>query len=176
MPERSFNLGSRQFVWIFRRLGVGPDGHEDFLADATSVEAVCSLGEPLGIGRKRAFMETFPYGIKNERIRDWIVGRMLSGDSAGGGLPGNPWPSLAEFVRLSGHVRRRLDRVRAPCLVIHSTNDDIASLDNVAIVERSVSAPVETILLDDSYHMISVDQQRDVVIERSAGFFRRLAA
>lgn len=134
--------------------------------------AACALG----IGRKRSFMEGFPYGIKNERIRDWIVGRMLSGDSAGGGLPGNPWPALAEFIRLSGHVKRRLDRVRAPCLVIHSTSDDIASLDNVAIVEQSVKGPVEKILLDDSYHMISVDQQRDVVIERSAGFFRRIAA
>ena len=39
-----------------------------------------------------------------------------------------------------------------------------------------MSAPVEKILLDDSYHMISVDQQRDVVIERSAGFFKRIAA
>jgi carboxylesterase len=134
--------------------------------------AVCALG----IGRERAFMEGFPYGIKNERIRDWIVGRMLSGDSSGGGLPGNPWPSLAEFIRLSGHVRRRLDRVRSPCLVIHSTDDDIAGLGNVAIVERKVSAPIEKILLDDSYHMISVDQQRDVVIERSAGFFKRLVA
>ena len=79
-------------------------------------------------------------------------------------------------MRLSSHVRRRLDRVQAPCLVIHSTDDDIASLGNVAIVEQKVSAPVEKILLDDSYHMISVDQQRDVVIERSAGFFKRIAA
>ena len=71
---------------------------------------------------------------------------------------------------------RRLGRVRAPCLVIHSTDDDIASLGNVAIVEQKVSAPIEKILLDDSYHMISVDQQRDVVIEQSAGFFRRIAA
>jgi carboxylesterase len=161
--------------------GVGLYG-TTFRYDGWAIPAIARLSFllpaacALGIGRKRAFMETFPYGIKNERIRDWIVGRMLSGDSAGGGLPGNPWPSLAEFVRLSGHVRRRLDRVRAPCLVIHSTNDDIASLDNVAIVEQSVSAPVEKILLDDSYHMISVDQQRDVVIERSAGFFRRIAA
>ena len=161
--------------------GVGLYG-TTFRYDGWAIPAIARLSFllpaacALGIGRKRAFMETFPYGIKNQRIRDWIVGRMLSGDSAGGGLPGNPWPSLAEFVRLSGHVRRRLDRVRAPCLVIHSTNDDIASLDNVAIVEQSVSAPVEKILLDDSYHMISVDQQRDVVIERSAGFFRRIAA
>ncbi len=133
---------------------------------------VCALG----FGRNRAFMESFPYGIKNERIRSFIVGNMLAGDSGAGGLPGNPWPSLAEFMRLSSHVKRRLDRVRAPCLVIHSTDDDIASLDNVSIVEQSVSAPVEKILLSDSYHMISVDQQRDVVIERSAGFFKRIAA
>jgi carboxylesterase len=161
--------------------GVGLYG-TTFRYDGWAVPAIARLSFllpaacALGIGRKRAFMETFPYGIKNQRIRDWIVGRMLSGDSAAGGLPGNPWPSLAEFIRLSGHVKRRLDRVRAPCLVIHSTNDDIASLDNVAIVEQSVSAPVEKILLDDSYHMISVDQQRDVVIERSAGFFKRIAA
>ena len=32
----------------------------------------------LGYGRDRQFMESHPYGIKNERIRDWIVGRMNS--------------------------------------------------------------------------------------------------
>ena len=51
---------------------------------------------------------------------------MLAGDSGTADLAGNPWPSRAELVRLSGHVRRRLPRVRAPCLVVHSTDDDIA--------------------------------------------------
>jgi carboxylesterase len=133
---------------------------------------VCALG----VGRKRTFMEAFPYGIKNERMRNRIVGSMLAGDSDAGGLPGNPWPSLAEFVRLSRHVRRRLDRVRAPCQIIHSSHDDIASLSNVAVIERRVSAPLEKVLLDDSYHMVTVDQQRDVVVDRSTHFFARLAA
>jgi carboxylesterase len=133
---------------------------------------VCALG----YGRRRQFMEAFPYGIKSERIRGWVVGSMLAGDSGAAGLAGNPWPSLAEFVRLSGHVRRRLARVRAPCLVVHSTHDDIASLRNVAVVEQRVRAPVETVLLGDSYHMVSVDQQRDVVIERSVRFFKRIAS
>ncbi len=130
----------------------------------------------LGFGRDRVSMETFPYGIKNERIRSWIVSSMLSGDSEAAGLAGNPWPSLAEFVQLSRHVRRRLASVRAPCLVVHSTDDDIASLGNVAEIERHVSAPVEKVLLDDSYHMVTVDQQRDIVIGRSARFFDRIAA
>jgi carboxylesterase len=130
----------------------------------------------LGFGRKRSFMEGFPYGIKDERMRNRIVGSMLAGDSDAAGLPGNPWPSLAEFVRLSRHVKRRLERVRAPCQIIHSSHDDIAGLSNVAVIERRVRAPLEKVLLDNSYHMVTVDQQRDVVVECSARFFARLAS
>ena len=133
------------------------------------------LATRLGIGRTRMAMENPPYGIKDERIRNRIVGAMLSGDSGAGGLAGFPWPALAEFQRLSLHVRNRIGRVRAPCVIVHSSDDDIASLRNVRIVERGVRAPVETVLLDDSYHMVTVDRQRGELIERSAAFFRRIA-
>jgi carboxylesterase len=133
------------------------------------------LGMRLGIGRNKISMESPPYGIKDERIRNRIVGAMLAGDSEAGGLAGFPWPSLAEFQRLSVHVRNRIGRVRAPCIAVHSSDDDIASLRNVRIVERGVRAPVETVLLDDSYHMVTVDRQRGELIERSAGFFHRIA-
>ncbi|MDR2012069.1 MAG: alpha/beta fold hydrolase [Rhodanobacter sp.] len=129
----------------------------------------------LGIGRDRFFAETEPYGIKDKRIRNRIVGAMLGGDSQAAGLAGFPWPSLAQFQRLSLHVRNRLGRVRAPCFIAHSSNDDIASLRNVRIVERSVRAPVETLLLDNSYHIVTVDQERSKVIEHSAAFFHRVA-
>jgi len=134
------------------------------------------LATRLGIGRRRRFMERPPYGIKCERVRRRIAGSMLAGDSAAAGLPGNPWPSLAEFQRLSRRVRGELDRVRAPCLVVHSANDDVASLRNARIVERRVPAAVETLLLHDSYHMVTVDQEHRRVAERSADFFARCAA
>jgi carboxylesterase len=130
----------------------------------------------LGFGRHRKFHECFPYGIKDERIRQRIAGSMLSGDSAAAGLPGNPWPSLAEFYRLSWRVRRQLHNVRTPCLVIHAKDDDVASLKNVRTVVRGVSGPVETVLLENSYHMITVDQERDLVIERTTRFFNEVAA
>ena len=129
----------------------------------------------LGIGREREVKERHPYGIKDDRTRAWIVGSMLAGDSGAAGHFGTPWGALAEFVALSRHVRRRLDRMRAPCLVVHSSDDDIASLANVELIERRVAAPVETSLLDDSYHIVSIDRQRDVLIDRSVQFFRRLA-
>jgi carboxylesterase len=125
----------------------------------------------LGIGRNRSFMESFPYGIKDERIRNRIAGAMLSGDSAAAGLPGNPWPSLAEFYRLAAIVRAGLRDVQAPSLIVHAQEDDISSLRNVDIVRHGVSGTTEVLLLDDSYHMVTVDKQRDVLIQRTADFF-----
>jgi carboxylesterase len=116
-------------------------------------------------------METYPYGIQDERMRQWVVDAMFNGTSDSAGLPGNPWPSLAQFHLLAGRVRRQLGAVRAPCLAVHAADDDIASLRNVRIVEQGVQAPVETLLLDRSYHMITIDRQRDVLVEKSAAFF-----
>ncbi len=130
----------------------------------------------LGFGHKKKFYECFPYGIKDERIRNRIAGSMLSGDSAAAGLPGNPWPSLAEFYRLSFRVRQQLRSIRTPSLVVHAVDDDVASLKNVRTIMRGIGGPVETVLLENSYHMITVDQERNQVIERSARFFNEVAA
>ncbi len=128
----------------------------------------------LGLFKRRRFMESFPYGIKDERVRLRIAGAMLDGQSEAGGLPGNPWPSLAEFHKLVWHVRPRLAEVRAPALIMHAADDDIASVRNARVIERSITGPSETILLNDSYHMITVDGERDKVIARSADFFKRI--
>lgn len=130
----------------------------------------------MGLFRRRNFMESFPYGIKDERIRMRIAGAMLGGQSDAAGLPGNPWPSLAEFHKLAWRVRPRLREVRAPCLIMHAADDDIASVRNVRLIEGRVTGPTETVLLNDSYHMITVDGERDQVIARSADFFARILA
>jgi len=100
---------------------------------------------------------------------------MLSGDSSAAGLAGNPWPSLAQFELLARRVRRNLPRMRTPCLAVHAAVDDVASVKNVELVRRRAGAPVETVFLHDSYHMITVDRERHVVIERTARFFAALA-
>lgn len=134
------------------------------------------LATRLGIGRHQVSPEVEPYGIKDERIRQRIVAAMMSGDSEAAGLAGFPWPSLAQFQSLSAHVRNRLGRVRVPCFVAHSSNDDIASLRNVRLIERRVRAPVHTLLLDDSYHLVTIDRERAKVIDGTIGFFRAIIA
>jgi carboxylesterase len=129
-----------------------------------------------GIGRARSFMEQPPYGIRDERLRAQVSTAMLGGDSAAAGLPGNPWYSLAEMHGLAADVRRQLSQVSAPCLVALASEDDVASLKNAELVMRGVSAPTELLLLDDSYHMITIDKERRTLIDRSAAFFDSIAA
>lgn len=131
----------------------------------------------LGIGRHAVFMEQPPYGIKDEALRKRIVAQMHSGDSAAAGLPGNPWWTIIEMRRLSAHVLRRLGDVRAPCLVVHATEDDVSTPSNARdIVDGVTAAPVELVLLEDSYHMITIDRERRTVIARTADFVARIAS
>ncbi|MFT3800142.1 MAG: alpha/beta fold hydrolase [Burkholderiaceae bacterium] len=160
--------------------GVGVYG-ATFRYDGWNIPAVAKLSfllpvfKRLGIGRHRMFMEEPPYGLRDERIRAQISASMLSGDSAAAGLPGNPWPALAEMQRLSAWVRPRLSKVVAPCLIAHARDDDIASLDNARLVAARVSGPVEMLILENSYHMITIDRERRLLIERSARFFHTIA-
>lgn len=124
----------------------------------------------LGVGRNRMFNEVEPYGIRNEKLRRRIVQSMQSGDSAAAGLPGNPWPSLSEMTHLSREVRRSLWKVIAPCLVIHAEHDDVAHYRNAQLVRDKVSGPVDMVLLKNSYHMITIDNDRDEVVARSVQF------
>ncbi|MCS4510497.1 alpha/beta hydrolase [Xylophilus ampelinus] len=134
------------------------------------------LLKALGIGRHRLFMEQPPFGIKDEALRGRVVSQMRSGDSAAAGLPGNPWWSIIEMRRLSAHVLQRLRDVRAPCLVIHAREDDVSTPSNAEDIVRGVThAPVELVMLDNSYHMITIDRDRRTVIARTADFVQRIA-
>jgi carboxylesterase len=130
----------------------------------------------IGIGRRRRFVERPPYGLKDERMRRQIAAAMTSGDSAMAGLLGNPWPSLAELYRLAAVVRRQLAAVRSPCLVVQAAEDDIAGPRNARLVIDGVAGPVETVVLRDSYHMMTLDRERHVVAARSSEFFSRIRA
>lgn len=128
-----------------------------------------------GIFRKSVFIERPPYGLKDERIRKTVSESMLSGDSTKGGLAGNPLGSLAEMQELAKVTKAQLPMVKAPCLIMHSNDDDIANMEtNSGLVARSVSGPVKMIPLENSYHMITIDRDRKTVINESVAFFKAL--
>lgn len=114
--------------------------------------------------------EREPYGIKDERIRGFVVQSMQGTDSSEAGVFSTPVRSFAHFNSMAAVVRKRLSEVKTPALIVHPRDDDIASLDNAFYLQRSLRGPVDMVVLDDSYHIITLDRQRYVVVDRSVRF------
>jgi len=130
----------------------------------------------LPFGKRYRYVEAHPYGIKDERIRKFIMAKMEAGDSAEAGLRGTPGQSLAELLRLISGTKRRLPTVQAPTLIVHAANDDVTSVRNADYVAKHLRAPVQRVLLEDSYHMITIDGERERVAAVTAEFFDSVTA
>ncbi len=125
---------------------------------------------PLPIKFEFDLPEHEPHGLKDERVRALVVSSMQSGDAGQAGVFSTPMRSFAHLNQLVSAVKRDLDQVRQPALIVHPRHDDMASLKNAQYLQANLGGLVDTVVLDDSYHMVTLDQQRHVVAERTASF------
>jgi carboxylesterase len=125
---------------------------------------------PLPIRLEIELTERDPYGLKDERVRRIVVDSMQSGDAGAAGVFSTPMRSFAHFNALVAEVKPRLGQVRQPALIVHPREDDIASLKNAQYLQANLGGLVDTLVLDNSYHMVTLDQQRHIVAERAASF------
>ena len=95
---------------------------------------------------------------------------MLSGKAAEAGLTCTPLGALREADELVRDVERRLGSIKMPALILHPREDDISDLSNAIYLQRQLGGLTDCVVLDDSYHIITVDRQRDIVIDRAANF------
>ncbi|RFB75556.1 alpha/beta hydrolase [Methylovirgula sp. 4M-Z18] len=126
------------------------------------------------MGRRYKFVEHFPYGIKDERIRAMIMRSLNSGDSAEAGLMSTPSASVRQFWLMVDVYRKEMRTVKQRTLIIHPREDDMASLWNVERLQRGLGGLVDTLILDDSYHIITVDRQRHLVADRTVEFLQEV--
>ncbi|HWJ99387.1 MAG TPA: alpha/beta fold hydrolase [Xanthobacteraceae bacterium] len=124
------------------------------------------------IGQRYRFEERQPYGIKDERIRKFIMRAMGQGKSAEAGLASTPSQSLQQLWELVDVVKPQLSGIKTPALIVHAREDDISDLSNTIYLQRKLGGLVDTLVLDDSYHIVTIDRQRSLVADRSAAFAR----
>ena len=113
-----------------------------------------------------AFEERPPYGIKDERMRRFL----REGANRKGILPVFPGLALYENFRLNRALTAALPRMTVPTLLIHAREDDISHPRNARKVKALHGGPCQLHYLQDSYHLIHVDRERDRVAELTAEF------
>ena len=120
-----------------------------------------------------SFEEKPPYGIKNQRLRAIVERQMKAGESSNAGLLTMEGITVRELHRMNAVVKKRMPSITTKALVLHSIEDDITSRWNADYVERHLGGPVTKVLLDNCYHMITVDLQYRRVIELSDAFIKK---
>lgn len=115
--------------------------------------------------------EAEPFGLKDERLRKFIANQMrLSGGSDAGAATLRV-RDLMQAQRLMRHAKNHLADITAPTLVIHAREDDVATPRSAHDVMRGVgSRQVHCVMLENSYHMISIDQEKSKVLAEMTSF------
>ncbi|MDD5440017.1 MAG: alpha/beta fold hydrolase [Candidatus Omnitrophica bacterium] len=126
------------------------------------------------------YKEEPPYGVRNEHIQNRIHqyyhnARLDNIDNvAQYGYPFIPLTLLYQLQCLVRHLKTKLPGIKAPLQTIQAKDDDMTSIKNSKYIYDRVSSEIkEMIFLYNSYHVISVDQEREIVAEKMEGFFTR---
>ena len=116
------------------------------------------------------YPECEPYGIKNLKTRR-IVSKLLEKSDVG--MTDFPMTCIYELFKLSRYVRnkQRIKNIVAPVLFIHSREDDLTSPKGAYLVYNSISSEdKKIIILEDSYHMVLYDNEKEFVFETVGNF------
>ncbi len=126
-----------------------------------------------GLRHWLSFRETEPYGLKNERLRAWVAQAMASHHVSVAGASRLPAASLHQASRLLVHVRPRLRQLSMPALVLHASHDDVSGPRSVRELETHLGRAPEVHWFHDSYHMLTLDNERVSVATTARDFLVR---
>jgi len=128
------------------------------------------------------FKEEPPYGIKNKAIQNRVHRFYRNAtlennveDIIQYGYPYIPVTLMYQHRLLLRFFKKILPRITVPLLLIQAKEDDMTSVRNSRYIYKRIGSKTkEIIFLDNSYHVITVDQQRDIVAQGIDEFFEKI--
>jgi carboxylesterase len=153
-------------------------------ARPADVDALVLCGTPLRLGDPRARWLPALARIP------WVARRWGTIPKAGGpdiadpavraasrSYAAMPLVGLVELLRLQAVVRAEIGRVTQPALLLHGRHDHSVPLANLDVVRRSLaSRTIETHVLERSWHVVTLDYDRDEVARLVGDFLERVEA
>lgn len=121
-----------------------------------------------GLPERMKVEEDEPFGIKNSTIRAIVKAKFARGDNFH-----YRWVPLA-CVRQVDRLRRQVQviahKITCPTLVVHAREDELSSLKSTQFLQDAL-VDSHVVVLENSYHMICVDNDREQVINSVLEFF-----
>ncbi|OQB10744.1 MAG: Thermostable monoacylglycerol lipase [Parcubacteria group bacterium ADurb.Bin216] len=122
---------------------------------------------------KISIRERSPYGVKNIRLRELLAKQMKRKGVSRAGASRLLVSDIYEARQLAKDVEANLSKITAPILILHAEEDEITTLKSAYTVMRKVSSKIiRCTILTNSYHMISIDNDKWLVVTEILDFLR----
>jgi len=119
-----------------------------------------------------SFPDAESLGIKCPRVRSFVKTALeTEGDYGRAGVPGT---MVLEHRRMVDAAMNLLHRVKQPTLIVHSQEDDYANVNNAHYLKGELAGNVDMVVLNDSYHMVTLDKQRHLVVDSTRAFVDKI--
>jgi carboxylesterase len=97
-------------------------------------------------------------------------------DSQESSYDGTPIAPLLTLIAADDEILPRLGEITCPVLIMTSTQDHVVPPISSDILAMKVSGPVERVTLERSYHVATLDYDKDIVFERAVEFARKVSS
>jgi carboxylesterase len=85
-----------------------------------------------------------------------------------------PLRPLLSLAAAAAELRDELGKVACPVLILTSPQDHVVNPADSDLLAAAVSGPVERVTLERSYHVATLDYDKDLIAERAVSFARRV--
>jgi carboxylesterase len=142
--------------------------HADVIKGAICINAPVQIGSPdlAGLALDPQMPEMIPgvgSDIKDPESKELAYAQL-------------PVAALTQIYALAAVTRDLLPRIKCPTLVIQSRDDHVVQPDNAARIVRLLGASrIELLWLENSYHVATIDNDKDLICQKTIAFIRSIA-
>ena len=139
------------------------------LAGLAFINAAISVPEEMKTG-VQALLDT------GQEYMDGIGSDIADPDSTESAYAQTPLKPLLSLLEVEEETLPHLGKITCPSLIIASRQDHVVPPENSDVLADKVAGPVERIWLDRSYHVATLDYEKDVIEMAIVDFARRVTS
>ncbi|MBS1837253.1 MAG: alpha/beta fold hydrolase [Actinobacteria bacterium] len=109
-----------------------------------------------------------------ETLMDGIGSDVADPDVAESSYAQTPLPPLVSMFEVAESIVADLDRIECPLLLFTSPQDHVVPPTDSDLLAASVSGPVERVSCERSFHVATIDYDRQLIVDRSVEFVARV--
>jgi len=119
------------------------------------------------------YRESEPYGLRNPEVRRRVAKQVLEQETTEVGSASLSAKHLYQALRLIAFTKKILPEFKADIQIISAIDDDVVAPITIEWLRKTInSATCNLIWLGGSYHIITLDNEREIVINESVEFLQ----